>query len=267
MKDYVQYHNTELMGYLCDEGDGVYFSIVTNKPVLNLPGNRIWLIKGVGKPRRYALCEVFTVDKVEDDGSENHAMGSVGSAFRPPIPLNNLFWFKEFLKGQQNFRFGLNQIREKQFVGELEGLARVTAADTSQVTAQTSIEELSRVGAGFGDPETNRKTERAAIAFVTRWYKSRGWKVKSVEAEKCGYDLLCAKATSKEHVEVKGVRGDLSAFIITAGEARQATVNSKFVICVVTSALEKPKLFRYVGKEFVDKFDLAPLVFRAILRE
>jgi Domain of unknown function (DUF3883) len=267
MKDYVQYHNTELMGYPCDEGDGVYFSIVTNKPILSLPGNRIWLISGVGKPRKYALCEVFTVDRVKEDGSENHAMGSVGTAFRPPIPLNNRLWFKEFLKSQQNFRFGLNEIREKQFVGELERLTLVTSADVSQELERTSIEELSRVGAGFGDPETNRKTERAAIAFVTRWYESRGWKVKSVEAEKCGYDLLCAKASLEEHVEVKGVRGELVAFIITAAEVRQAHVNSKFVICVVTSALAKPKLLRYVGREFGNQFDLAPLAFRAILRE
>jgi hypothetical protein len=131
-----------------------------------------------------------------------------------------------------------------------------------------ALKEKLRVGAGFGNPETNRKVERAAVSFVTQWYKSLGWKVESVEAQKRGYDLLCAKGYAEEHVEVKGVQADLPAFIITAGEVREAQNNSKFVICVVTSALKNsPKLFRYVGKEFVDKFELAPLAFRAILRE
>ena len=76
------------------------------------------------------------------------------------------------------------------------------------------------------------------------------------------------KGSSEKHIEVKGVQGDSPAFIITAGEVRQAQNNSNFVICVVTSVLKNnPKLFRYLGKEFVDKFELAPLAFRAILRE
>lgn len=259
MKDYMQYHNTEFMGYPCDEGDGDYFSIVTNKSVANLPENRVWLISGEGKPRRYSLCAVFIVDEVGRDGSENYASGAVGTAFRPPIALNNLSWFKDFLKSQQNFRFGLNEIREKSFIRELERL--------SGEIEHPAIEQSLKVGAGFGDPETNRKVEWAAVSFVTQWYESRGWKVESVEAQKRGYDLLCAKGSAEEHVEVKGVQGDLPAFIITAGEVRQAQNNLNFVICVVTSALKQnPKLFRYVGKEFVDKFDLAPLAYRAILR-
>lgn len=133
---------------------------------------------------------------------------------------------------------------------------------------QPSIEQALGVGAGFGNPETNRKIERAAVSFVTHWYESRGWKVRSVEAEKRGYDLLCVKGAVEEHVEVKGMQGDLPSFIITVGEVRQARNNSNFVICVVTSALKRnPMLFRYVGEEFVKSFDLVPLAFRAILRE
>src|SRR5437879_5619594 len=70
-------------------------------------------------------------------------------------------------------------------------------------------------GGRFGDPETNRKVEAAAVSFITQWYKSRGWEVESVEAKKCGYDLLCVKGSSEEHVEVKGTQGDSLAFIIT----------------------------------------------------
>lgn len=124
-----------------------------------------------------------------------------------------------------------------------------------------------KVGAGFGDPETNRKVERSAVSFVTDWYESRGWSVRSVEADKCGYDLCCIKNGSEEHVEVKGVQGEIPSCIITAGEVRQAQNNSLFIICIVTRALSnQPQLFRYAGNQFVSNFNLEPIAFRASLR-
>lgn len=59
-------------------------------------------------------------------------------------------------------------------------------------------------GGGFGSVEHNRQVERAAVAEVRRQYERDGWSVVSVEAEKVGYDLKCAKETTEEHVEVKG---------------------------------------------------------------
>ena len=87
-----------------------------------------------------------------------------------------------------------------------------------------------RVGAGFGTPETNRKVERAAIPFVTKHYKSQGWRVKSVEANKCGFDLLCIKDSTEEHIEVKGVQGKAAEFIVTAREVNQAKSDKRFVL-------------------------------------
>ncbi len=130
---------------------------------------------------------------------------------------------------------------------------------------QAVIEQSIKIGTGFGNPETNRKVERAAVSHVTQWYESRGWNVESVETQKQGYDLLCVKGADEEHVEVKGKQGDSPSFIITAGEVRQAENDSDFVICVVALALKKErKLHRYTGKEFVEKFNLSPIAYRAI---
>lgn len=138
----------------------------------------------------------------------------------------------------------------------------------SSEVEQLSIEQPLKVGAGFGDPETNRKVERAAVSFVTDWYESEGWTVESVEAEKCGYDLLCRNGAKENHVEVKGVQGELVSFIITAAEVRQAQKDSDFVLCVVTSALtENPKLNLYDAESFVSDFELSPLSYRAFLRK
>jgi hypothetical protein len=125
-------------------------------------------------------------------------------------------------------------------------------------------QQISMFGAGYGNPETNRKVERAAVEFVMKWYKIRGWKVQSVEAKKCGYDLLCTKQGSEEHVEVKGVQGTGRSFIITAGEVRRAHTDQQFVICVVTSALSNTQqMSRYSGEEFTEKFELDEIAFRA----
>ncbi|HQZ83177.1 MAG TPA: DUF3883 domain-containing protein [Pyrinomonadaceae bacterium] len=122
-------------------------------------------------------------------------------------------------------------------------------------------------GAGFGDPETNRRVEKAAIKVVTEWYVDEGWTVKSVEAEKCGYDLLCKRTLQEKHVEVKGVQGDVVAFIITAGEVRQAESDVDFVLCVITAALTpSPRLHFYDSSEFATELDLMPLAYRATLR-
>ena len=119
------------------------------------------------------------------------------------------------------------------------------------------------VGGGFGNPETNKRVEKAAISFVTNDYKKRGWKVISVETEKRGFDLLCTKASKEEHVEVKGIQGDLLSFIITAGEVKKSQTDKKFVICVVTSASSSPKLHKFTAKDFCDQFDLEAIAYRA----
>jgi hypothetical protein len=124
-----------------------------------------------------------------------------------------------------------------------------------------------KVGAGFGDPAENKLVESAAIRAVVRAYEKDGWLVRSVERDKCGFDLECSKSRVVENVEVKGVRGSEPCFIITAREVNQSRTNTKFVLIVVTSALlVSPKLNKYSGPEFCQRFDLSALQYRAALK-
>lgn len=136
--------------------------------------------------------------------------------------------------------------------------------------AQIDAPELERnisTGAGFGDPETNKLVERSAVECVTKQYKAAGWNVTSVEAEKCGYDLLCKKGKEEEHVEVKGVRGAVVSFIITAGEVRRAKNDQSFVLQVVTNSLsDDPRCHRFTGAEFRERFQLAEIAYKASIR-
>ena len=138
--------------------------------------------------------------------------------------------------------------------------------DPAQLSAP-ELEQNIRAGAGFGDPETNKQVERSAVEYVTKQYEAAGWSVISVEADKCGYDLLCKKGAREEHVEVKGGRGAEPSFIITAGEVRRAQGDPRFVLQVVTGTLTaKPQAHRYTGAEFIEHFNLVELAYKASLR-
>lgn len=454
------------MGHSCldfDESEG--FGIVTSKPVSKLMGSRVWLIGGIGKPRKYYLCYNFLVDTIEPSNSDFKYIvdGQKGNFFKPAKLLNDYPWFKDFLKNQQNFSMGLRKI-EKVFVDEFEKVvssqgvqnlgelalaqneksttvrenraseeyaknvfeslysdkdiriacARLLAdciltanqissscwsltlfpdkirlnvgpvevlvlssddvflviadsankhfdenkyhnfvtqpeihyssiqinqrrcyippqtieefyplireshnrfiqlaaknrprttwkfsfssgviyylnnllgivlpmpayfSDSTQLEEAISgqdVQDLSidekgqKIGGGFGDSETNRKVEQAAISFVIDDYKKRGWLVKSVESEKLGFDLFSTKADMQEHVEVKGIQGGLVSFIITAGEVRQSQADGNFVLYVVTSALSNPKIHRFTAKEFNDQFVLQTIAYRASLKQ
>jgi hypothetical protein len=126
---------------------------------------------------------------------------------------------------------------------------------------------VAQAGAGFGDAAENRLVEAAAIRAVVKDYEKDGWSVRSVERDKCGFDLECSKDGVIDQVEVKGVRGIELCFIVTAGEVKQARENAKFFLLVVTSALSaSPKLTRFSGAEFGRRFNLSAIQYRAALK-
>ncbi len=141
------------------------------------------------------------------------------------------------------------------------------SSDDHGTSEETQLNELEPKGAGYGDPERNREVERAAVSFVRGWYAERGWSVKSVERNRCGYDLICRRNLKEEHVEVKGVSGREQDFIITGGEVHQAQTNRDFRVCVVTNALSAtPIMSRCSGSRFLSRFSLEPVQYRAVLR-
>lgn len=118
-------------------------------------------------------------------------------------------------------------------------------------------------GAGFGDPETNRRVEEMAVSEVTRHFEEKGWRVRSVEREKTGYDLKCIRGRTERHLEVKGIQGRASVFILTSVERRRAERDRRFWISIVTAALSsKPGVEIVPGHELIRAFSFEPLAFR-----
>lgn len=121
------------------------------------------------------------------------------------------------------------------------------------------------MAAGFGDPEQNRNVEQAAVRIVAEWYQGAGWQVTSVEAQRCGFDLLCTRDGTEAHIEVKGSAGNERRFIVTAGELRHAKSDSRFVLALVTNALsERPALEYWTAARFHEQFDFEPIQYWAI---
>jgi hypothetical protein len=124
MKDFVVYHNPKKMGYPASKVD--VLSIVTNKSGSGAKGARVWLITGEGKPMRFSLRGIFTVDAV---GLSDHpkykieVSGSAGRLFDPMPAIDQEEWFPAFKHTQGNFAFGFQPIGDLRVV---KGLIEVS---------------------------------------------------------------------------------------------------------------------------------------------
>ncbi len=206
--------------------------------------------------------------------AKHHVIAKLGT--EEPLRAVSLASIAEDLRFESS-RDRLNVVSGRVNGGQLQAMRLLTPSSVTLVKREwygndtpdiSEAEKQISVGAGFGNAEINDKVMRAGVAFITEWYETRGWDVKSVEAERCGYDLLCMKGSAKEHVEVKGIKGTVLSFIITSGEVRQARTNRHFILCAVTSALsDTPHMFRYTGQEFIQKFKLEALAYRASLHK
>lgn len=171
MKHYVSYHNADKMGYTYEEARP--FSVGTTKSVDRLLGNRVWSISGEGQPRSYFLRDTWIVEETglsAQDEFINYAQGSTGFVFDPPVLLNQLPWFRAFLKSQNNFSLGVQPIKEG-FVAELEALWSArnpispgVSAYPDEVQLGTGYQEGAVVRVSVNAYERNPAARRACIA-------------------------------------------------------------------------------------------------------
>lgn len=139
-------------------------------------------------------------------------------------------------------------------------------APISAAPASNGSSRRSRIttGAGFGVAETNALVEAAAIRHAIAHYERQGYQVRSVEADKCGFDLIAKGSGPQLHIEVKGVSGKGPEFLITKKEVAAAAKDPVFRLTIVTSALEsRPKITEMTGAKFLSEYDLEPVSFAA----
>jgi len=133
--------------------------------------------------------------------------------------------------------------------------------------ARRASEDGLRGGAGFGDPESNRLTERAAVRHVKSVFRDRGYLVSSREREQIGYDLDARKGRTKLHLEVKGVSGGLMQFPITRQELGRARRDPAFWLVAVTNARKPTRsMHEFAGTAVARLFRLQALSYMATRR-
>jgi hypothetical protein len=119
--------------------------------------------------------------------------------------------------------------------------------------------------AGFGDPESNREVELAAMSFTDARYAIDGWIVEDVSALNCGWDVTVTKGPQQRHLEVKGVSGPVPKVLVTRNELRFAGEDLDWLLVVVTDVLTSPSSHEY-GPEAVRRLAV-PLAYEVDLRD
>ena len=144
----------------------------------------------------------------------------------------------------------------------------VTNSVTRRLTIAPREDAITKrmIGAMFGSQKLNKCIEKAAIHMATSFLELEGWKVRSVEADRVRYDLHCVKLGKILKVEVKGVRGVQPTFVLTAGEYKRFQSDGKFALCVVTSALRKPKVTLLRKTELKAALRVTPISYKATLQ-
>jgi hypothetical protein len=132
MRDYLAYHNPDVMGYSAVEVSKP--SIPTNKSAKCSMGDRVWLITGEGKPRRYYLRLYFTVTSVDNATNQAFETEITGAdeRFLDPMPcLDDYPWFGNLKTKMANFSLGFQPINHAEAVRGLEAVAGMQTASAS----------------------------------------------------------------------------------------------------------------------------------------
>lgn len=119
-------------------------------------------------------------------------------------------------------------------------------------------------GGGFADPETRKEVEVAAIAFVTRELKGRGFRVHDHQRENRGYDLLAASKSGSLLVEVKGTDASEPRFFLSRNESLCSRKQVEWRLFVVCNARSIPLLLEYTADQMHRQFTFDPLAWECV---
>jgi len=237
-----------------------------------IAGDRVWIVSAP-KGRLHLYGQIVIGGIQPDDTSKAEANCVAGSA-QPMMEISlveesrNLVFSSPSGHTRLRVERGLINAQQLQTMRKLSPItanlfAAKWGAGMEKGNAKSTAQEITaHNGGGFGDSEENRVVEELAVRFVTKHYQDSGWVVKSVEADKVGYDLECTKSKQTLRVEVKGVSGGKPEFIMTKNEIAAAGTNPDFMLALVTEARSStPRLKHYKGRELLQKFSATPIQF------
>lgn len=116
------------------------------------------------------------------------------------------------------------------------------STDVSTALDQREI-QVSSSGVGFGDAETSRLVERAAMRAAIEHH--RGWEATDVSRDNCGWDMTFRRGLEEKHVEIKGVSGQRPKVLLTKNEVAVGSKDRLWSLLVVTRALVAPEVHEF----------------------
>ena|GEM_PF-1158379 len=123
MNLYLQYHNVANEGLLLSDPpfSATRLAIHTRRPNVRDAEGRVFLIAGVGRPRRFFLWETFEVKEVVANGDGEFEASGTGWQLAPPVELSGKH-FEAFKSACANF-VGFRCITDLPFARTLNKLA------------------------------------------------------------------------------------------------------------------------------------------------
>lgn len=125
MKNFIAYHKVSEFGeYETNSNEFVHYSGKSEKQLTKCINQRIWVISGrkLVNGTKYELVAFYSpsyIDKLEEGG---FYIGGQGQGFSPSIDLTDTSWLQLLIKEQNNFSYGLNEIKDSKIVDGLYGL-------------------------------------------------------------------------------------------------------------------------------------------------
>jgi hypothetical protein len=160
MKLYVQYHNVANAGLLLSVPpfSNTRLAIHTRRPNVQNADGRVYLVAGIGRPRRYFLWQTFQVEEVTSNAEgEFWAVGS-GWQLAPPAELTGTS-FEEFKSACANF-VGFRCINNLPFARTLNKLAEENRPPGEP---DKIISFLNALNGLFADDDPERAAVRTAL--------------------------------------------------------------------------------------------------------
>ncbi|MBM4070789.1 MAG: ASCH domain-containing protein [Planctomycetes bacterium] len=123
MNRYLQYHNVANEGLLLSDPpfSASRLAIHTRRPNVREADGRVFLIAGIGRPRRYFLWQTFEIEQVTSNGDSQFEATGTGWELAPPVELNGKP-FDDFKAACANF-VGFRSINDHPFTRTLTKLA------------------------------------------------------------------------------------------------------------------------------------------------
>jgi hypothetical protein len=161
---YVQYFNFEKMGRFPNGADALLttrMGVFTKLPsVREAKGSTVFVIAGLGKPKRYYLWEVFTVDEIAYDGTQ-YTVSGPGWVLLPPPRMEGKA-FEGFKSACANF-IGFRKIDDIGYLKVLRKLADEYHLGKVNADCETFCTELIGLLPGDGDAFYYRATVRQQL--------------------------------------------------------------------------------------------------------